>query len=197
MSRAAHLARGSATGAALVAFAICAGAAAANPRGPAPAAPVYPSFPSAMVRHAHVGEGQPQLRVPQHQLTLPLYVPLAIAPFGFGNFGSGFMGGLPLGQCANASPTQQAPLTLGQLAPGGVNTGFAPVTQSLLTNGSASTGPSWLQSLTATTPFGLPQAPWQLAQSGTQGLSLNGTGTQAQRCSTPPAFDFSDLQVGN
>jgi hypothetical protein len=190
MTRATHLARGSAAGAALAAIAICAAGAGANPRGSAPAGPVYSGFPSAIyVRHVHPVEVQPQVH-PQaqpHVTVFPGYIPLAISPLTFGTFGTGLMG-LPPSRCQ----TQQTPMTLGELAPGG-NTAFAPVTQSMLGSSHASAGPGWLESLTSTTPFGLPQAPWQLAQAGAQQLSLTGA-----QCAASPAIDFPDLQtLGN
>ncbi len=182
-----HIAAVSAIG--TLAVAVCAAQAAAGPRtGGSTSQPLYPGFPSAVVTHrAHVTQ-VPQLQVhPQRLQAVPVFTAPNWMPYAPSVFGGGFMNGFLPNQCGG----QQAPMTLGELAPGG-DTGFAPVSHSLIDPASAG-DPSWNDSLTGSGTYDMPQAPFQGPMGltgGTQSLGL------PAHCAPGSSFDFTDMQLG-
>ena len=195
MTRTPHLAQRIASVAALGALTIaaCAAQAAAGPTrstGNGSSQAPYPGFPSAPVtRHAHATQ-VPQLQVHTQQRGLaPIYMPVAWSPINTGVFGGGFMNGFMPTSCSD----QSAPMTLGELAPGG-DTDFAPVSHSMIDPSSAG-DPSWMDSLTGSSTYNMPQAPFQGPMGLTGGSQTLG-GLSARCAPGASAFGFTDVQLG-
>jgi hypothetical protein len=195
MTRTPYLAHRVVSVAALGALAVaaCAAQAAAGPTrstGNGSAQPAYPGFPSAPVtRHAHPAQ-VPQLQVHSQRALAPIFMPVSWSPLNTGVFGGGFMNGFMPTACSS----ERAPMTLGELAPGG-DTDFAPVSRSMIDPGGAGADPSWLDSLMGSSTYNMPQAPFQGPMGLTGGTSQLAGGLAAN-CAPGSSFDFSDVQLG-
>ena len=89
--------------------------------------------------------------------------------------------------------SEQGPVTLGELAPGG-DTDFAPVSHSLIDPAGAA-DPSWMSSLTGSATYDMPQAPFQGPMGLTGGPQTLG-GLSARCAPGASAFGFTDVQLG-